>query len=125
MPSSQIPDIEIINMGVKAGTHARGVDRTTINNVLSVFYGEQDPLKGVLLTQIYISRQRRRGEIPEDAARIMMGHLKRIYDSLGRDQELLKRAVDLYFLAMKWSFESEVPPSSDMEDFVNKAIGGG
>ncbi|MEM0192050.1 MAG: hypothetical protein QXJ48_02810 [Candidatus Korarchaeum sp.] len=119
-----LDDIDIINRGIEAGTSARGVDRATINNILSVFYGEQDPVKGVILTQIYIARQGRRREITEEVVRVMMRHIKEIYDSFKGDSESLKRAMDLYFLSMKWSFESEVPRSGNVDEFVSKVLGG-
>ena len=124
---SSLEDVNIINMGIEAGTHASrmGVDRTTINNLISVFYGERDPVKGVLLTQVYIARQKGRREIHESVSKVLMDHINRIYNAWKGNQDALKKAMDLYLLVMKWSFESNVPQSRNIDEFVRNAIGGG
>ena len=113
---------EVVNCGIEAGTNSWGMDKSTVNNLISLFYGEEDPIKGVILLQIYVARQKNRGEIPDRPASLIMNHIRNIYEKYKNEKERLRMAIETYLLAFKWSYESGVKSAKDFEDFVSKAV---
>jgi hypothetical protein len=99
----------------------RNPDKSTIENLISAFYGEEDPIKGVLILQLYIARQRGRNEIPRRFASKAMSHIAEIYKKYRDKKEKLREAIETFLLALKWSYESEVESVQNIDDFV-KAV---
>ncbi|MEM0171862.1 MAG: hypothetical protein QXU11_11905 [Thermoproteota archaeon] len=114
---------EIIDWGVEAGTNSQGLDKTTINNLISTFYGEEDVVKGVIITQLYVARQRGRDEIPFKLGSLIMEHISKIYDKYKDDKEKLRESMEMYLMAFKWSYESKIRNARNFNEFVLKASG--
>jgi len=112
----------VINWGIEAGTNSQGIDKSTVNNLISAFFGESNPVKGAIMIQLYIARQRGRGEIPYRLSSILGNHIQSIYNKYKHDVEKLRLALETYLLVFKWSFESKVKPARNFEEFVSKVI---
>jgi hypothetical protein len=112
----------VINWGIEAGTNSQGMDKATVNNLISAFYGEEDPVRGVVVIQLYIARQRGRNEIPFRPASLLMKHIKDIYDEYKQDRAKLRSALETYLLVFKWSYESRVRSARNFEEFASKAV---
>lgn len=113
---------DVINWGIEAGTNSYGIDKSTVNNLISAFYGEEDPVRGVVVLQLYIARQRGREEIPYKPGSLLMSHIRNIYDKYKQDKEKLREALETYLLVFKWSYESKVKSARNFEEFVSKAV---
>ena len=113
---------DVINWGIEAGTNSQGMDKSTVNNLISAFYGEEDPVRGVIVLQLYVARQRGRGEILFRSGSLLMGHLRSIYDRYKGDKEKLREALETYLLVFKWSYESGVRSVRNFEEFVSRAV---
>jgi hypothetical protein len=112
----------VINWGIEAGTNSQGIDRATVNNLISAFYGEEDPVRGVITTQLYIARQRGRNEIPFRSASLLMDHIRKIYDKYKQDREKLRDAIETYLMVFKWSYESKVKSARNFDEFLSNAV---
>ncbi|MEM5853766.1 MAG: hypothetical protein QW228_05350 [Candidatus Aenigmatarchaeota archaeon] len=113
---------EVINWGIDAGTNSYGIDKSTVNNLVSAFYGEEDPIRGVIMLQLYIARQRGRGEIPFKPGSLLMSHIQNIYNKYKQDREKLREMLETYLMVFKWSYESKVRSARNFEEFVSKAM---
>jgi hypothetical protein len=100
----------------------RNPDKSTIENLISAFYGEEDPIKGVLILQLYIARQKGRKEIPPRFASNALSYIAEIYNKYKDDKEKLREAIETFLLALKWSYESKVKSVRNMDDFIIKAV---
>jgi hypothetical protein len=113
---------DVTNWGIDAGTNSPSIDRATVNNLVSAFYGEEDPVRGVIITQLYIARQRGRGEIPPRSASLIMDHIRKIYDKYKQDREKLRDAIETYLMVFKWSYESRIKSARNFEEFLSNAV---
>ncbi|MEM2960287.1 MAG: hypothetical protein QXU67_01640 [Candidatus Bathyarchaeia archaeon] len=112
----------VINWGIEAGTNSQGIDKSTVNNLISAFYGEEDPVRGAVVLQLYVARQRGRNEIPFKLGSLLMSHIRGIYDKYKQDREKLREALETYLLVFKWSYESKVRSARNFEEFVSRAV---
>lgn len=114
---------QIYDMAIKAGTNAFGrVDRSTINNLLSVFYSESKPTKSLIILVLYVLRQTGRGEIPRYIGNMIVNDLNRIFKLFKDDEEKLRKAIAEYLTYLKWAFETRVRNANSFSDLVNKVI---
>ena len=115
----------VYDMAAKTGSRAVGrVDKSTINNLLSIFQGTSDVSDAAKLLLTYIVRQSARHEIPRDVSRDLASDIKVIYESFKEDPNKLRNAINKYLVLIKWFFESEIRNVRNFAEFVYRASGG-
>jgi len=98
-------------------------DKSTVENIISIFQSREDPHEAALLTMLYISRQMGRNEIPQEAGKNLLSTLKEIYNSFKSEGDKLKEAFNKYLILVKWVFESEVKPGlKNFDEFIEYSI---
>ncbi|HDI10232.1 MAG TPA: hypothetical protein ENF65_00630 [Euryarchaeota archaeon] len=102
---------EVYDKAAVAGSKlcSKGVDKSTVNNMISVFNSEEDPESACLLLITYIKRQVGRGEIHREAGGTLVRDLYEIYSSFREmGKEDLRSALYKYLVLSKWVFESGI-----------------
>nr|MDO8045227.1 hypothetical protein [Candidatus Baldrarchaeota archaeon] len=111
--------IDIYDLAVQAGSKAiNRIDKSTMNNIISVFQGNPDADKAFKELILYIARQTGRREIDRSVSRVMLSHLKNMYERYKGDE--LRENVSRYLTLMKWVYESNVTGVSSFKEFINR-----
>ncbi|MEM4274941.1 MAG: hypothetical protein QXK74_06110 [Candidatus Nitrosocaldaceae archaeon] len=107
----------VYDMVIKCASNARGLDKSTVSNMLEIFQG--NAISATLTLMIYIKRQEKRGEIPYNVASSLFNDLASIYNSFSSSEEKLSKAVYKYLLLFKWAFECEITQRvNTFDDFI-------
>jgi len=115
---------EVYDKAAYMGSRLRGVDKSTIANIISTFQSVEDPHEAALLTMMYIRRQAGRREIPEWISRELISHLREIYNSFKDDKRKLKDAINKYLILVKWVFDSGVKVDlKNFDEFLDYSVG--
>lgn len=107
---------QVYDWAAYIGSGLRGVDKSTIANIISTFQSIPDPEEAVLLTIAYIKRQEARGEIKsKPVAKNLVYHLYLLFKNFKNNKEQLRNAVNKYLILSKWIFDTN--PKIDLKDF--------
>ena len=110
----------IFNVAVRAGcSMIRRVDRSTINNMISLFLGREDVDVAINELIMYIARQSGRGEIPRDVAARLLSDIKRIR-SICEDHRVLRELLSKYLILIRWAYDSGVGGARNLDELVSR-----
>lgn len=123
---SRFMEAEVYDLVARNSAGILGMDKTTMNNLVSLFQGEASPVDALKLLIMYIARQMGRGEIDRRTGRELVRTLQGIYGRFGRDREMLRAAVMKFLTLLKWVYDSRVrvQRGSNFEGLVRAIVGG-
>jgi len=119
-------EVEVYDLVARNSAGILGMDKTTMNNLVSLFQGEASPVDALKLLIMYIARQMGRGEIDRRTGRELVRTLQGIYGRFGRDREMLRAAVMKFLTLLKWVYDSRVrvQRGSNFDGLVRAIVGG-
>jgi len=114
---------DIYDWSVEAGSNINA-DKSTVNNIVSIFQGNPDVDSAFKELVLYIARQSSRGEISRYGAEIILNHLRQIYEKYGNNKNVLRESINKYLVLMKWVFETNLRGLRSFNDFLSRASRG-
>jgi len=113
---------EIFDVAVRAGcSMIRRVDKSTINNMISLFLGREDVDIAINELMIYIARQSGRGELPRDVAVRLLSDIKRIRN-IYEDRGVLRELLSKYLILIRWAYDSGVSGARNLDELINRFV---
>ncbi|MBS7657681.1 MAG: hypothetical protein QW487_02230 [Candidatus Bathyarchaeia archaeon] len=111
---------DIYDLAIAAGSAlSYTVDKTTVSNMISVFQGNPKTEEAFKQLILYIARQIGRNEIRRDVGKVILSHLKRIYEEHKNNEDELQRNINTYLIFTKWAYESKIRAQS-FNEFLSK-----
>jgi hypothetical protein len=103
------------NRKIKTDKKEKKTDKSTVDNILSLFQSILDPKDAALMTMMYIKRQIAREEIEETAGHFLLQKLYEFYNNYHNDDRKLRDNISKFLTLMKWAYESKI--EEEIEDF--------
>jgi|OSPMetMinimDraft_2_1075162.scaffolds.fasta_scaffold00248_14 hypothetical protein len=103
------------NRKIKTDKKEKKTDKSTVDNILSLFQSILDPKDAALMTMMYIKRQIAREEIEETAGHFLLQKLYEFYNNYYNDDRKLRDNISKFLTLMKWAYESKI--EEEIEDF--------
>lgn len=112
---------DVYNMAVNVGSLMIGqVDKSTVNNMISLFLGRSDVKEALNELVLYVVRQVGRNEITRDIGRQLMKDISMICEIFKDDQRGLRDALSKYLVLAKWVYDSNIKGVKNLKELMDK-----